>query len=73
MTASAEIARGVDGPPLSAAIPGALRPVAGEDRSIATVALPIGALPPGDYVVRVTVAVPGQAPARIVRTLRKAS
>jgi VWFA-related protein len=72
VTATAEISRSVDGPALSAAIPAALRPVTGEERSMATVALPIGALPPGDYVVRVTVTVPGHPPARILRTLRKA-
>jgi hypothetical protein len=71
VTATAEIARTVDGPAMSAAIPGAIRPVTGEDRSMATIALPIGALPPGDYVVRVTVAAPGHPPARVVRTLRK--
>jgi hypothetical protein len=48
-----------------------VKPVAGENRYIATVALPIGALPPGDYVVRATVAAAGQAPGRVVRTLRK--
>jgi VWFA-related protein len=73
VTAAAEIARSVDGPALSAAIPAAVRPVTGEERSIATVALPIGALPPGDYVIRVIVAVPGHPPARILRTLRKSS
>ena len=72
VTATAEIARSVEGPALSAAIPAALRAVSGEERSMATVALPIGALPPGDYVVRVTVTVPGHPPARLVRTLRKA-
>ena len=72
VTASAEIARSVEGPALSAAIPAAVRGVPGEARSMATVALPIGALPPGDYVVRVTVTVPGHPPTRIVRTLRKA-
>ncbi|HEY7498459.1 MAG TPA: hypothetical protein VH740_08095 [Vicinamibacterales bacterium] len=71
LTVSAEIARSVDGPPLGQPIPGALRPVIGEERTIATVALPIGALPPGDYVVRVSVSSPGQTPARVVRTLRK--
>ena len=73
VTATAEISRSVDGPALSAAIPGAIRPVQGEERSMATIALPIGALPPGDYVVRVNVTAPGQPAARIVRTLRKAT
>jgi VWFA-related protein len=68
---AAEIARSVDGPSIGQAIPGAVKPVAGENRYLATVALPIGALPPGDYVVRATVAAAGQAPGRVVRTLRK--
>ena len=38
---------------------------------IATVAIPIGALTAGDYVVRVSVAMPGQPSARVLRTLRK--
>jgi hypothetical protein len=71
VTATAEIARSVDGPALGAPLPAAMRKVEGEDRSMATVALPIGALPPGDYVVRVTVSTPGQPPARLIRTLRK--
>jgi VWFA-related protein len=71
VTVSAEIARSADGPATGPAIPGALRKIAGEDRAIATVALPIGALPPGDYVVRITVAAPAGPPARVMRTLRK--
>jgi VWFA-related protein len=72
VTASAEIARSVEGAALGAAIPAAIRPAQGDDRSMGTVALPIGALPPGDYVVRVTISAAGQPPAQIVRTLRKA-
>jgi VWFA-related protein len=68
---SAEISRTVGGPALGPSIPGALRAVAGEDRLIATVALPIGALPPGDYVVRLTITPAGEPPARVIRTLRK--
>jgi VWFA-related protein len=71
VTVSAEIARTVDGPPIGQPIPGALRPVAGEERLIATVAIPIGALPPGDYVIRALVSSAGQPPARVLRTLRK--
>jgi hypothetical protein len=71
LTAAAEIAGSVDGPALGPSVPAAIRPGAAGDRATATVALPIGALPPGDYVVRVTVSAPGQPPARIVRTLRK--
>jgi VWFA-related protein len=68
---TAEIARSVNGPAIGTPIPGAVKPVDGEDRLIATVAVPIGALPPGDYVVRVTVGVPGQPAGRVLRTLRK--
>jgi VWFA-related protein len=68
---AADIARSADGPALGPSIPGALRPVAGEDRFMATVALPIGNLPPGDYVVRLTVTPTGQPPAKVLRTLRK--
>lgn len=71
VTVSAEIARSADGPAIGPAIPGALRRIAGEDRAIATVALPIGALPPGDYVVRISVAAPGAPAAVVMRTLRK--
>jgi hypothetical protein len=67
----AEMARSVDGPALGSAVPGALRRVAGEDRAMATVALPIGALPPGDYVVRATITAAGHPAGRVLRTLRK--
>jgi VWFA-related protein len=68
---AAEIARTVDGPPVMPSIPGAVRTVAGEPRLIATVALPIGALARGDYVVRLTVSGAGQSAGRVYRTLRK--
>lgn len=42
------------------------------DKYIITVPIPIGALPPGDYVVRAIVGLDGQPAGRIVRTLRKA-
>jgi hypothetical protein len=35
-------------------------------------ALPIGALPPGDYIVRVMIGLDGHPMTRVVRTLRKA-
>jgi hypothetical protein len=38
---------------------------------VATGAVPIGALPPGDYVVRAMVALEGHPATRVVRTLRK--
>jgi VWFA-related protein len=68
---SAEIARSVNGPALGAPVPGAVKPIAGEDRFLATVALPIGGLAPGDYVVRVTVASAGSSSGRVLQTLRK--
>jgi VWFA-related protein len=43
----------------------------GDSRYLATGAVPIGALPPGDYAVRAIVGVQGQPAGRVVRTLRK--
>ena len=69
LSTSLELAATVNGPailtlPLSIAR-------TGESRYTATGALPIGSLPPGDYVVRAMVGVQGQAMTRVVRTLRK--
>jgi VWFA-related protein len=44
---------------------------AGESRYVARGAVPIGGLPPGDYVVRALVGVEGQPMTRVLRTLRK--
>ena len=41
------------------------------ERYVAKGALPIGALPPGDYVVRAIVGLEGHPPTRVERTLRK--
>jgi hypothetical protein len=41
------------------------------DKFVATAVLPIGTLPPGDYVVRAAVALENQAATRVVRALRK--
>lgn len=41
-------------------------------RYVAKGALPIGALPPGDYIVRAMIALDGHPPTRVIRTLRKA-
>lgn len=71
VTVAAEIARTIDGAPVMPSIPGAVRTVTGEPRLIATVALPIGALAPGDYVVRLTVTEAGKSSGRVYRTLRK--
>jgi hypothetical protein len=69
LTIGLEIARTVDGPAL-VSTPLAVERL-GEDHYGATGAVPIGALPPGDYVVRAVVTVEGQAPVRVTRTLRK--
>ena len=41
-------------------------------RYVAKAALPIGALPPGDYTVRAIIALDDHPPTRVIRTLRKA-
>ena len=64
-----EVARTVDGPAILNT-PLAIERV-GEDHYTATGAVAIGALPPGDYVVRAVVGVEGQPPVRVTRTLRK--
>ena len=69
LTIGLEIARTVDGPALIST-PLAVERL-GDDHYAATGAVPIGALPPGDYVVRAVVTVEGQAPVRVTRTLRK--
>ncbi len=67
-----EIARTPNGAAL-VTVPGAFAATNEPDRFIITAALPIGALAPGDYVVRATVAAQGQAGGRVLRPLRKVS
>lgn len=67
-----EIARTANGPAL-VTVPGAFAATNEPDRFIITAALPIGALAPGDYVVRATVAAQGQPGGRVLRPLRKVS
>ena len=64
-----EVARTLEGPAL-ANVRLALERAA-EGRYLATGAIPVGALPPGDFVVRATVGIEGQPAVQIVRTLRK--
>jgi VWFA-related protein len=64
-----EVARTLDGPALATLRLTLER--AAEGRYVATGAIPLGALPPGDFVVRATVGIEGQPAAQIVRTLRK--
>jgi VWFA-related protein len=65
-----EIARTANGPAL-VTVPGVFDATSEPDRFIITAALAIGALPPGDYVVRATVAAKGQPAGRVLSTLRK--
>jgi hypothetical protein len=65
-----EIARSPNGPAL-VTVPGALDATSEPDRFIISAALAVGALPPGDYVVRATVAAAGQPAGRVFTALRK--
>jgi hypothetical protein len=69
VTAVLELASTLNGPAL-VEVPLAIK-VTGEGRYIATGALPIGGLAPGDYIVRAIVGLDGQAATRVTRTLRK--
>ena len=71
LSVTAEVARSADGAAIGPSVPGATKAIAGQDRFIATVAVPIGGLPPGDYVVRVIVTARGEPAGRVSRTLRK--
>ena len=67
--AALEVARDPDGPPLTN-VPLALSR-ADESRVTATGAVPLGALPPGDYVVRGLIRLEDGTVGRVTRTLRK--
>ena len=69
ISSSLEVAQTMNGPAL-VSLPLAID-AAGENRYIAMGAVPIGALPPGDYVVRAIIGVEGQPMTRVTRTLRK--
>jgi hypothetical protein len=70
VTATLELA---DAPnaPARLTVPLAIEPGAA-GRYMARGAIPIGALPPGDYIVRAMVGLDGHPSTRVVRTLRKA-
>jgi hypothetical protein len=57
--------------PAKLSIPGAVADTRSADRHLATAAIPIGGLPPGDYVIRAIVSMQGQPSGRVVRTIRK--
>ena len=69
LTIGLEVARTTDGPAILS-VPLAVERL-GDHHYAATGAVAIGALPPGDYVVRGVIGIEGQAPVRVVRTLRK--
>lgn len=69
LAATLEVARDLDGPAL-VALPLALAR-ADEGRVVATGAAPVGALPPGDYVVRGIIRLEDGTTGRVTRTLRK--
>jgi hypothetical protein len=69
LTATLEIARDLDGPPL-VKMPLALTR-ADDTRVIATGTIPLGAMPPGDYVVRGIITLEDGTTGRVTRTLRK--
>ena len=69
LSAILEVARDLDGPPI-AALPLALTR-ADATRVVATGTVPLGALAPGDYIVRGVVTLEDGTSGRVVRTLRK--
>jgi hypothetical protein len=71
LSATLDLARTTDGPAILGLPLTMTR--ADETRVVATGAVPLGALPAGDYVVRATVTLEDGASARVVRTLRKSA
>jgi len=69
LTAALELARELDGPAMSTAPLALTR--ADATRVVATGTIPLGALPPGDYVVRGIIRLEDGTAGRVVRTLRK--
>lgn len=64
-----EVVRPSDGAPL-ATMPGIFTPTSEPDKFLVTATIPVGALPPGDYLVRVLVKA-GDTVGQVTRTLRK--
>ena len=71
MTATLEVARDSTGPPL-AVVPLALKR-SHDSRVVASGAVPLGALAPGDYVIRGIIKLEDGTTGRVARTLRKAA
>jgi hypothetical protein len=64
-----EVLRATDGAPI-ANMPGIFTPTSEPDKFLVTSTIPVGALPPGDYQVRVLVKA-GDTVGQVTRTLRK--
>ena len=71
VTATLEVASTLNGPALTV-VPLAIE-AAGKDRYVARGAIPIGALPAGDYSIRALIGLDGHPMTRVVQTLRKAT
>jgi hypothetical protein len=69
LSATLELARDADGPAM-ARVPVVLTR-ADDTRVVATGTIPLGALPPGDYVIRAVVRLEDGTTGRVTRTLRK--
>ena len=69
VTVRLEVASDAKGRALATAVPRVVSQ--GEDRRLTIGAIPIAALPPGDYIVRAIVSVDGRPVGRVIRTLRK--
>ena len=69
LSATLEVSRTLDGPAM-ATVPLALSR-ADDSRVVATGTVPLGALAPGDYVVRGIIRLENGTTGRVVRTLRK--
>ena len=70
ISAIVEVAQSADGPALLTT-PLAIEATSEDGRYLATGAVAIGALPPGDFIVRAIVGIEGQAAGQVTRTLRK--
>jgi hypothetical protein len=70
LTAALELSATLNGPAM-VTVPLSVQ-LLKENRYMATGALPIGTLAPGDYIVRAQIGLEGQPATRVIRTLRKA-
>jgi VWFA-related protein len=72
LSVALELAASEDGPAL-VRVPGTIVATGNADRRRATGVVPIGQLPPGDYVLRAIVGLDGRPIATLIRILRKAA